>query len=601
MENFCAQGLRVQTPKPGFPSGLTLMLPLGNLDSFRARKKLRRGAGLLFPEDLIILWRDRNFPGIPGRKGRRGLMKVIVADKISERGVELLKKSGLNTVLTTKETIAAELADADALIVRSATRVTPDLLDKAPKLRAVGRAGVGVDNIDLPEATKRGVLVMSTPGGNAVSVAEHTFALMLALARQVPKVDAALREGRWEKSSSGTEVRGKTLGLIGLGRIGGEVARRAEAFDMKILAYDPYISEAAAKELQVELVSLERLLAESDFISMHTALSPATQKMINAESIQKMKKTARIVNAARGELIDEAALADALKSGRLAGAALDVFVEEPPKNSPLIGLPNVICTPHIAGSTAEAQEEVGTQVAVQIRDYLSEGIIRNAVNLPALSADQYRRVRPYLELAERLGSLVSQAVTTRPERIRIRYAGEVAEVGTHLLRSAVLAGVLNAVLDEKVNVVNAPAVAAARGLTVEEQTRRREHGFPNTLEVSALPEKTGSAPSFTAEGTVLHDGSPRVLQIEGIPLEAQLEGTILYLRNRDEPGVIGQIGTTLGKLGVNIATFALGRREAQRGADAVSLVRVDGQVSASILEPIRTIPAITEAKLLHLG
>jgi D-3-phosphoglycerate dehydrogenase len=255
----------------------------------------------------------------------------------------------------------------------------------------------------------------------------------------------------------------------------------------------------------------------------------------------------------------------------------------------------------VAGSTTEAQEEVGTQVAVQIKDYLAEGIIRNAVNLPALSPDQYRRVRPYLELAERLGSLVSQAAAVRPARIRIRYAGEVAEVGTHLLRSAVLAGVLNAVLDEKVNVVNAPAVAAARGLTVEEETRRREHGFPNTLEVSALPEKTGSAKGFTAEGTVLHDGSPRVLQIEGIPLEAELEGTILYLRNRDEPGVIGQIGSTLGKLGVNIATFALGRREAQRGADAISLVRVDGEVSATILGPIRAIPAITEAKLLHLG
>src|SRR5260221_7994131 len=299
-------------------------------------------------------------------KGLRGLMKVIVADKISERGVELLKKAGFNTVLTTKENIAAELADADALIVRSATRVTPDLLDKAPKLRAVGRAGVGVDNIDLAEATKRGVLVMSTPGGNAVSVAEHTFALMLALARQVPKVDAALREGRWEKSSSGTELRGKTLGLLGLGRIGGEVARRAEAFDLPVIAYDPYISEAAAKELQVVLVPMDRLLAESDFISLHSALSPATQNVINAVAIAKMKKTARIVNAARGELIDEVALADALKSGRLAGAALDVFVEEPPKNSPSVGLPHVICTPHIAGSTAEAQEEVGTQVAVQI-------------------------------------------------------------------------------------------------------------------------------------------------------------------------------------------------------------------------------------------
>jgi len=528
-------------------------------------------------------------------------MKVIVADKISERGVELLKKTpGFKVFVTTKDTIGSELADADALIVRSATRVTADLLAKAPKLRAVGRAGVGVDNIDLEEATRRGVLVMSTPGGNAVSVAEHTFALLLALARQVPKLDAALREGRWEKSSSGTEVRGKTLGLIGMGRIGSAVASRAEAFDMRVLAYDPYISEAAAKELQVELVPLDRLYAESDFISLHTALSPATANMINTASIQKMKKGAFIVNAARGELVNEGDLAEALKSGRIGGAALDVFVEEPPKNSPLVGLPNVVSTPHIAGSTKEAQEEVGTQVAVQIRDYLAEGIIRNAVNLPALSADQYRRVRPYLELAERLGALVSQAAETRPGRIRIRYAGEVAEVGTHLLRSAVLSGVLNAVLDEKVNVVNAPALAAARGLAVEEETRRREHGFPHTLEVSALPEKPGGE-GFTAEGTVLHDGSPRVLAIEGIALEAQLAGTILFLRNVDEPGVIGQVGNTLGKLGVNIATFALGRREAIRGAEAVSLVRLDGEVSDSILDPIKGIKAITSAKLLRLG
>jgi D-3-phosphoglycerate dehydrogenase / 2-oxoglutarate reductase len=529
-------------------------------------------------------------------------MKVIVADKISDRGVKLLREqAGWNVVLTTKETLNAELADADALVVRSATKVTTSLLDKAPRLRVVGRAGVGVDNIDLEEATKRGVLVMSTPGGSSVSVAEHTFALLLALVRQLPKFDAAMREGRWEKSSSGAEVRGKTLGLIGLGRIGSEVALRAEAFEMRVLAFDPFISETAAKELSVELAPLEQLLRESDFISLHTAVVPQTREMINKASIAKMKKGVRIVNSARGELINEADLAAAIKSGHVAGAALDVFAEEPPKNCPLIGLPEVIATPHVAGSTAEAQEELGTQVAVQIRDYLLEGIIRNAVNLPALSADQYRRVRPYLALAERLGSLVSQAAASRPARIRIRYAGEVAEVGTHLLRSAVLAGALNAVLDEKVNVVNAPAVAAARGLTVEEETRRREHGFPNTLEVAALPEKSGGTEGFTAEGTVLHDGSPRLLQIGGIPLEAQLEGTILYLRNRDEPGVIGQVGTTLGKLGVNIATFALGRSEARRGAEAVSLVRLDGEVSASILQSIRVIKAITEAKLLRFG
>jgi D-3-phosphoglycerate dehydrogenase len=530
-------------------------------------------------------------------------MKVVVADKISERGVELLRSAGWNIVLTSKDTLIKEIADADALVVRSATKVTPELLEKAPRLRVVGRAGVGVDNIDLEEATRRGVLVMSTPGGNAVSVAEHTFALLLALARQVPRHDKAIHEGRWEKSSAaGTEVRGKTLGLIGLGRIGSEVAVRAEAFDMKVLGYDPYISEAAAREVQVELVPLERLLAESDFVSLHTALSPATQNLINANTLAQMKTGARLVNAARGELIDEAALAEALKSGKLAGAALDVFVEEPPKNSPLTSLPNVIATPHVAGSTTEAQEEVGTQVAVQVRDYLAEGIIRNAVNLPALSADQYRRGRPYVALAERLGAFVAQAAQSRPARIRIRYAGEVAEVGTHLLRSAVLTGLLNAVLDEKVNVVNAPQVAAARRLAVEEETRRREHGFPNTLEVSVLPDKlaSDSAAEFTVEGTVLHDGSPRVLQINGIPVESQLEGTILYLRNRDEPGVIGQVGSTLGKLGVNIATFALGRRQAAVGAEAVALVGLDGTVSPSILEPIRQIPAITEAKLLHL-
>jgi D-3-phosphoglycerate dehydrogenase / 2-oxoglutarate reductase len=527
-------------------------------------------------------------------------MKVIVADKISERGVKLLKEQiGWNIVQTTKDNLIAEIADADALIVRSATKVTAELLEKAPRLRAVGRAGVGVDNIDLEAATKRGVLVMSTPGGSSVSVAEHTFALLLALVRQLPKFDASMRAGLWEKSSSGAEVRGKTLGLIGLGRIGSEVALRAEAFDMRVLAYDPFISEAAARELSVDLVSLELLLAESDFISLHTAVVPQTRDMINAESIAKMKKGVRIVNAARGELINEGDLAAAIQSGHVAGAALDVFAEEPPKNCPLIGLPNVITTPHVAGSTAEAQEELGTQVAVQIRDYLVDGIIRNAVNLPALSADQYRRVRPYLALAERLGSLVSQAAAFRPARVRIRYAGEVAEVGTHLLRSAVLAGVLNAVLDEKVNVVNAPAVAAARGLRVEEETRKREHGFPNTLEVSALPSQ-GSDGGFTAEGTVLHDGSPRVLMIEGIPLEAQLEGTILYLRNDDKPGVIGQVGSTLGKLGVNIATFALGRSAAHQGAHAVSLVRVDGDVSASVLDALRAIAAITEARLVRL-
>src|ERR1700675_2914819 len=312
-------------------------------------------------------------------------MKIIIADKISERGIALLRDTGWNIVLPAAGTLAAEIADADGLVVRSATKVNRELLEKALKLRVIGRAGVGVDNVDMEAATHRGVLVMNTPGGNAVSVAEHTFALLLALARGVPQSNAAIQAGRWEKTSAGMELRGKTLGLVGLGRMGTEVARRARALEMKVLAFDPYVTPAAARELEVELIPFEDLLRRSDVISLHTALSSATEKMINAAAIAQMKKGARLINCARGELIDEVALAEALRSGHLSGAAVDTFAQEPPKNSPLIGLPNLIATPHIAGSTAEAQEEVGTLIAQQVRDYLAEGIIRNAVNLPSFS------------------------------------------------------------------------------------------------------------------------------------------------------------------------------------------------------------------------
>ena len=529
-------------------------------------------------------------------------MKIVVADKISERGIEILRQPGWEVVIPAKGALETELATADALVVRSATRVTAPLLEQTVRLRVVGRAGVGVDNIDLDAATRRGVLVMSTPGGNAVSVAEHTFALLLAIARNVPRLDAAIRAGRWEKASAaGVELRGKTLGLIGLGRIGSEVARRAHGFEMRVLAYDPYISEQAAQEANVELAPLADLLAQSDFVSLHTALSAATEKLINARTLAQMKRGARLVNAARGELVDEAALADALRSGHLAGAALDVFAVEPPRDSPLIGLPNLIATPHVAGSTEEAQEEVGTLIAQQVKDFLAEGIMRNAVNLPPLSVEQYRRIRPYLDLAERLGSLVGQVAEGRPERIRITYAGETAELGTHVLRNAVLAGLLNTILDEKVNLVNAGAIASVRGLAVEEHTRRREHSFPHTIEVAALCDPgSPCARSVSIEGTVLHGTSPRVLNIDGIGLEAPLEGTLLYLRNRDEPGVIGQIGTLLGRQGVDIATLSLGRLAGERGVEAVSLVRLDGEVTPAMVEPIKAIPAITQSKLVRI-
>jgi D-3-phosphoglycerate dehydrogenase len=349
--------------------------------------------------------------------------------------------------------------------------------------------------------------------------------------------------------------------------------------------------------LEVALIPFEDLLKRSDVISLHTALSPATEKMIDAAALAQMKKGARLINCARGELIDEAALAEALRSGHLAGAAVDTFAQEPPKNSPLIGLPNLIATPHIAGSTAEAQEEVGTLIAQQVRDYLAEGLIRNAVNMPALSAEQYRRLRPYLELGERLGAFVAQAAPSASfSRIHIRYAGEAAELGSHVIRSAVLIGILNIVLDEKVNLVNASQAAAARGLIVEETTRRRERGFPNTLEVAAA----NGGHELTVEGMVAQDGSPRILLMDGIGLEAPLEGTLLLTRNRDVPGVIGKIGTALGNLGVNIATFALGRRKPEQGADALALVRLDGNVDGAVVQQIRAIPSITEAKLIRL-
>ena len=532
-------------------------------------------------------------------------MKVVVADKINKQGLALLGEPGWQVVSPAPGTLEAELAEADALVVRSATRVTAALLERAPRLRVIGRAGVGVDNIELDAATRRGILVMNTPGGNAVSVAEHTLALLLALARSVPQLNATIHAGRWEKSgAAGIELRGKTLGLLGLGRVGSEVARLGRALEMRVLAHDPYISENVARETGVELVSLSELLARSDFFSLHAALSPATERIINAATLAQMKRGARLINTARGELVDEAALAEALRSGHVAGAAVDVFATEPPRGSPLLGLPNVIATPHIAGSTVEAQEEIGTLIAQQVRDFLAEGVLRNAVNLPTLSAEQYRQLRPYLELAERLGSLVAQVAAGRvgtSGRIRIVYAGEPAELGTHVLRNAVLAGVLNTVLDEKVNLVNAGAAAAARGLNVEEHTRRREHGFPDTLEVSTGALGQGEeAPGFTVEGTVLHGTTPRTLSIDGIALEAPLQGTLLFFRNRDVPGVIGQVGTILGSRGINISTFALGRREAVRGAEALALVRLDGDVPDSIVQPIRGIGAMTEVRLVRL-
>jgi D-3-phosphoglycerate dehydrogenase len=528
-------------------------------------------------------------------------MKIVVADKISPRGIDLLREGGANVAQPAAPDLARELADADALIVRSATRVTDDLLSHAPKVRIVGRAGVGVDNIDMDAATRRGVLVVNTPGSSAASVAEHALALILSLARSIPQLNAAMHAGRWEKSgAAGVELRGKVLGLVGLGRIGAEVARRARALEMRVVAYDPYIAPERAAEGGVELLPLPEMLAKADYVSLHTALSPATDRIMNAERFAQMKRGARLVNTARGELVDEAALSEALRSGHLAGAALDVFAVEPPKDSPLLSMPNVIATPHVAGSTTEAQEEVGVQIAQQIRDYLSDGILRNAVNLPAVSPEQYRRLRPYLELTERVASLAAQIAPFPVGRLRIALAGEPAELGAHILRSAALAGVLNTVLSEHVNLVNAPARAAERGLTIEETSRPRERGIADVISISATPSGDRRGNEVSVEGTVLYGTTPRLLRVNGIDVESPLEGTLLYVRNRDVPGVIGQMGTVLGQAGVNISTFALGRREAVLGAEALAIMGLDGEIAENIPQLLRSIPQVTEAKLVRL-
>src|SRR5579863_5340340 len=491
-------------------------------------------------------------------------MKILVADSVPDRVIEILKADPSWEIVNLPETkgnVANEIRDADALLVRSATKVTAELLDAAPRLRVIGRAGVGVDNVDLEAATRKGVLVMNTPGGNAPSVAEHALALMLSMARSIPQLNASMHAGKWEKSgSAGVELRGKTLGLIGLGRVGAEVARRARALEMRVVAYDPYVSAERAAEWGAELVPLAELLPQSDYVSLHTALSPATERMINTETLKQMKPGARLVNAARGELVDEAALAEALRSKHLTGAALDVFAEEPPRNSPLLQMPNVIATPHVGGSTAEAQEEVGVQIAQQVRDYLQDGTMRNSVNLPPIPPEQYRRLRPYLDLAERMASLVAQAAPFPARRLRLAAAGEPVELGTRVLRTAALAGVLNAVLDEHVNLVNASARAQERGLEIEEGRRPRERGIADVLEIAAYSAADGKRREFSALGTILYGTTPRVLQINGIACEAPLEGNLLVMTNRDVPGVIGQVGTLLGSQGLNIASFALGRR-----------------------------------------
>ena len=532
-------------------------------------------------------------------------MKIVIAEKISASAVEQLKEPGW-TVLTSDQldgNLAEHLESADALIVRSAVQADAKLLEHAKKLRVIGRAGVGVDNIDLDAATHKGIAVMNTPGANAVAVAEHTLGMMLAMARHLCRADALMHAGKWEKKSlQGTELLGKTLGIVGLGRVGMEVARRARAFGMELVGHDPFVSVAVAKDQGIRMATLDELYAAADYITLHLGLTAQTAGMINESSIAKMKKGVRLVNCARGELVNETDLAHALKEKRVASAALDVFTEEPLKGSPLQALDNALLTPHIGGSTHEAQDAVGVQIAQQVREYLKHGVIQNAVNVPSVSAEEYAAMQPYIVLAERMGAFLAQVSEGTAEEISVRYSGHIAEWKTELIRNAAIKGILNQALEEKANLVNAAAIADSRGLRVHE-SHKPKTPTGGTASVLSIELKSATE-EHAVKGAVLHGSEPRLLHVDGIDVEAPLERNLIYLRNRDVPGVIGKVGTILGEEEINIANFSLGRRSAEAGSDqpreAIAVVHVDGKVSDSVLNKLRKIPAVQQAKAVRL-
>ncbi|HEX4321182.1 MAG TPA: phosphoglycerate dehydrogenase [Acidobacteriaceae bacterium] len=540
-------------------------------------------------------------------QGKGHTMKIVLAEKVSPATLAVLASEPDWQILTHEDVaklpgkLAEALADADALVVRSAVQVDDALLEHAPKLRVIGRAGVGVDNIDADAATRRGIVVMNTPGANAIAVAELTIGLMLALARQLPLANSTMHAGKWEKKSlQGVELRGKTLGILGLGRVGLEVARRAAGFGLDLIGYDPFVSAAVAREANIKLVSTEELFAQADYLTLHVGLTPQTAGIINERTLATMKKGVRILNCARGELIEEGALAAALQSGHVAGAALDVFTVEPPKDSPFANLPNVILTPHIAGSTAEAQEAVGIQIARQVREYLKLGVVQNAVNVASLSHEEYLELSPFIDLAGRLGSFLSQAAPRNIESIHITYAGTLAEGKTDLVRNAAIAGLLSQ--SEHVNRINAFTLAQERGIRVQEQKRETIRGGAASVLSITLHDAAGST---KGAGTVLHGEQPRLLAFDGMDIESPLEGSLLVCRNLDVPGVIGKIGTVLGEFGVNIANFALGRernRDASNGPlKALSVVQVDEPIGADVLEAVEKIPNLLQARLVRLG
>jgi D-3-phosphoglycerate dehydrogenase len=525
-------------------------------------------------------------------------MKVLISDNISDKGIDILKKSGLIVDVKTgmaPERLKKEIGKYDALVIRSATKVTPDIIGSAKKLKVIGRAGSGLDNVDKVAATKQGIVVMNTPGGNTITTAEHTISLLLSTARQIPQATSSMKQGKWEKKKfMGVELYNKTLGIIGIGNIGSHVAKMAQGMGMKIITYDPYLSEEKAKSLGVTVVKLDELMKQSDFITLHIPLTNETKNMINAGSIAKMKKGVRIINASRGGVIDEKAMYKALKSGKIAAAALDVFEKEPPGDSPLFELDNFICTPHLGAATADAQENVAIAVAHQIADYLSYGTIRNAVNFPSVSADVLPVIQPYINLAERLGSFISQNFVGGIEEITIEYKGQVTELNLEPMTIAVLKGILAPILEETVNFINAPFIAKERGIEVKEITSDDAGDYHSMLVVKI---KSGKKESNVA-GILHGKKEPRIIGIDGFAVEIIPQGELLVLSNKDKPGVIGGIGALLGKNNINIARMHFGREK--RGGRAISVVSVDALVSKDILSKIKKLPNILSVKQIYL-
>ena len=521
--------------------------------------------------------------------------RVLISDKMDPNAERLLKEGGCEVdVITgqTPEELMAIIGQYDGLAIRSSTKVTKEIIDAAPRLKVIGRAGIGVDNVDIPYASAKGVVVMNTPFGNSITTAEHAIALIFALARQLPEANAQTQQGLWPKNGfMGVEVTGKTLGLIGAGNIGSIVASRAIGLRMKVVAFDPFLSPERAVELGVEKVELDQLLERADFITLHTPLTDQTRNILSKENLAKTRKGVRIVNCARGGLIDEAALKDGLDSGHIGGAALDVFVTEPAKESPLFGTPNFICTPHLGASTNEAQVNVALQVAEQIADFLVHGGVTNALNMPSLSAEEAPKLKPYMALAEKLGSLVGQLTTGSIPRISIHTEGAAAELNAKPIVAAVLAGFLRTQSDT-VNMVNAPFLAKERGLEVREVKTEKEGDYHTLIRVSV---KTDVGERSVA-GTLFANSEPRLVELFGIKVEAELAGPMMYIVNEDAPGFIGRIGTLMGESAINIGTFNLGRREA--GGEAVLLLSVDSPVRAEVIDKARAVPGVKRVMAL---